>query len=208
MTIHAFQETYLNKAQSLLGEAFDYAINCAKVSGEDFIGLFLSSPISKKLAVGDPSILLGKSGIEVALLILGEDRPAREPIITHSEAYWIGWALAFCQWSSDRSYAEILGAVTYEDLQRMYLPYHESDVTKFAEAIEERVKKAHPETNLKRLRGYAHLSQAELAGESGVSLRSIQMYEQRRKDINKASAETLYRLAKAIGCTIEDLLEK
>ena len=42
---------------------------------------------------------------------------------------------------------------------------------------------------------------------SGVSLRSIQMYEQRNKDINKAQAESLYCLAKALGCTMEDLLE-
>ena len=43
---------------------------------------------------------------------------------------------------------------------------------------------------------------------SGVSLRSIQMYEQRNKDINKAQSESLYRLAKALGCTMEDLLEE
>ncbi len=34
-----------------------------------------------------------------------------------------------------------------------------------------------------------------------VSLRSIQMYEQRNKDINKASAETLYHIARVLGCT-------
>ena len=43
---------------------------------------------------------------------------------------------------------------------------------------------------------------------SGVSLRSIQMYEQHNKDINKASAETVLSLAKVLGCTMEDLLEK
>lgn len=34
------------------------------------------------------------------------------------------------------------------------------------------------------------------------------MYEQRNKDINKASAETLYRISKVLGCTMEDLIEK
>ena len=43
---------------------------------------------------------------------------------------------------------------------------------------------------------------------SGVSLRSIQMYEQRNKNINKANADTVYQLAKALGCTMEDLIEK
>ena len=50
--------------------------------------------------------------------------------------------------------------------------------------------------------------QAELAKRSQVSLRSIQMYEQRNKDINKASAETVLRLSRVLGCTMEDLLEK
>ena len=52
------------------------------------------------------------------------------------------------------------------------------------------------------------ISVDQLARRSGVSLRSIQMYEQRNKDINKASAETLYRLARVFGCRMEDLLEK
>jgi len=34
------------------------------------------------------------------------------------------------------------------------------------------------------------------------------MYEQRNKDINKASVDTVYRLAKALGCTTEDLMER
>lgn len=51
-------------------------------------------------------------------------------------------------------------------------------------------------------------SQSELAMASGVSLRSIQMYEQRRKDINKCSAESVYSMAKVLGCAMEDLLEK
>lgn len=53
-----------------------------------------------------------------------------------------------------------------------------------------------------------YLSRAQLAERSDVSLRSIQMYEQRNKNINKASAESIYRMAKALGCAMEDLIEK
>ena len=63
------------------------------------------------------------------------------------------------------------------------------------------------DTNLKRIRTTYGCTQAELAKRSNVSLRSIQMYEQRNKDINKASAETVLSLAKVLGCTMEDLLE-
>ena len=60
---------------------------------------------------------------------------------------------------------------------------------------------------MKRIRTAYGCTQAELAKRSGVSLRSIQMYEQRNKDINKASVDTIYRIAKVLGCTMEDLVE-
>lgn len=64
------------------------------------------------------------------------------------------------------------------------------------------------DTNLKCIRTTYGCTQAELAKRSGVSLRSIQMYKQHNKDINKASAETVLSLAKVLGCAMEDLLEK
>lgn len=64
------------------------------------------------------------------------------------------------------------------------------------------------ECRLKKLRENRGLSQSELARASGVSLRSIQMYEQRVNDIDKAQAQTVYKLSRVIGCTMEDLLEK
>ena len=62
-------------------------------------------------------------------------------------------------------------------------------------------------TNLKRIRKDLKLSQNQLAEESGVNARMIQHYEQGFKDINKAQAITLYKLAQALNCKIEDLLE-
>ena len=64
------------------------------------------------------------------------------------------------------------------------------------------------EINLKRIRTAKGYSQKQLAELSGVSLRSIQVYEQRREDINKAQSDSLFRLAKALDCTMEDLLEE
>ena len=90
----------------------------------------------------------------------------------------------------------------------MYHTLHEADITKSAEIIDERVKSFFPETNLKRFRKTYGCSQSKLSKLSGVSLRSIQMYEQRNKDINKASLETAYRLAKVFGCEVEDLIER
>lgn len=63
-------------------------------------------------------------------------------------------------------------------------------------------------SNLKNIRTASGLSQSQLAERSGVSLRMIQYYEQGYKDINKASIDTAFRLAVALKCRIEDLLEK
>ena len=98
--------------------------------------------------------------------------------------------------------------LTFDDLQKMYYTLHEADITKFVDIAEERIKEHFKDTNLKRIRTAYGCTQAELAKLSGVTLRSIQMYEQRRKDINKASAETLYSIVKVLGCTIEDLIER
>lgn len=62
-------------------------------------------------------------------------------------------------------------------------------------------------TNLKRIREAADVSQSKLAGASGVSVRMIQHYEQGVKDLNRAQAITVHRLAQALDCTVEDLLE-
>lgn len=61
--------------------------------------------------------------------------------------------------------------------------------------------------NLKKLREVLNLTQKQLSECSGVSLRMIQKYEQGDKDINKASGITLYKLAIALNCKMEDLIE-
>ena len=210
---HAYQEIYLSNAQAMLGDAFDYAINACHIPGNSFVKLFVASTISKRLENGEPSYLSGKSGIEVAREILAETTgkvpdAAPQERFGRSREYWIGWAVAYYQWFSGRSYSDIFQVVSFEDLQKMYDPLHEADITKFSDILDARMREFFADTSLKRIRTAYGCTQAELAKRSGVSLRSIQMYEQRNKDINKASAETLLRLSRVLGCTMEDLMEK
>lgn len=86
--------------------------------------------------------------------------------------------------------------------------YNEADITKFVDIVDGKIREHFKDTNLKRIRSSYGCTQAELARRSGVTLRSIQMYEQRNKDINKASADALYRISKVLGCSMESLLEK
>ncbi len=210
--IHAYQEIYVSKAQSVLGDAFDYAINTCGIKGEDFIKMFIVSEISTSMENGEPKYLAGKSGIEIVHEIVFETmgkelKQEPQDKFFRSSEYWTGWAIAYYQWWSSRKYVDIFKVITFEDLQAMYYTLHEADITKFVDVVDERIKAVYTETNLKRLRTAYGCSQSELAKLSGVSLRSIQMYEQRNKDINNASASTLNAIAKVLGCSIEDLLE-
>ena len=79
------------------------------------------------------------------------------------------------------------------------------DILHVVDAFEERIKKT--PTNLERLRKQAGYSQAQLAELSTVSLRSIQMYEQRNNDISKAQFNILNALAKVLNCSVYDLVD-
>ena len=56
---------------------------------------------------------------------------------------------------------------------------------------------------IRKARGF---TQAELAKASGISLRMIQLYEQKQNDISKAQVDTALALCKALGCDVEDLI--
>ena len=62
-------------------------------------------------------------------------------------------------------------------------------------------------TNLQRIRLERGLSQSQLAKAANVKLRSIQAYEQKTKEINKAQLQSACKLAKALSIRPEDLLE-
>lgn len=210
---HAYQEIYLSKAQATLGDAFDYAVNTCGMNGTTFTKLFCASTVSKRMENGEPAYIAGKSGIEIVLEVISETMGKSLSAGPHehmgrSREYWIGWAAAYYQWHSGRKYSDIFKVIPFEDMQKMYYTLHEADITKFVEIADQLTKNHFTETNLKRIRTAYGCTQAELANRSGVSLRSIQMYEQRNKDINKASVETVHSLAKVLGCTIEDLIEK
>lgn len=63
-------------------------------------------------------------------------------------------------------------------------------------------------SNLKNIRSRRGISQGKLAELSGVSVRMIQYYEQGVNDINLAQAITVHKLAQALECNMEELLER
>ena len=211
--IHAYDKLYLDRAQTCLARMLDFAVYELHNSLEDFFALFLKTGLADRFGSGDYELIAGMSGVELAYTVLeGAGKPVtRIPAryaADRSEVYWTGWALAYYQWYTGLSFMEITKAVSITEIAAMYVPYHEMDIRQFVDHMNERYLKAYPDTNLKRLRKMARLSQRELAEASGVPLRTIQQYEQRRKNINKAQAEYLAIMAQVLCCQIENLLEK
>lgn len=60
---------------------------------------------------------------------------------------------------------------------------------------------------IKDLRKAKGMTQKDLAEKAGLSLRTLQHYEQGSKDLNMAAAITVHALAVALGAQMEELLD-
>lgn len=210
--IHLYDEIYLNDAKKNLGVALDYAVNICKINPEDFMSMFISTGCAKYFEDGHPAYISGCSGIELARNII-QQVTNKQLILNYpnetkySPEYWAGWAIVEYQWKTTKRYKDIFDKVSLQEIIDMYHPYHEMDISNFIEAINEKCNRKIVETKLKKLRVASGYSQADLARISGISKRIIQLYEQKVNDINKAAAITLYKLSRALLCSVEDLLE-
>lgn len=61
--------------------------------------------------------------------------------------------------------------------------------------------------NLNRIMKEKKITAKQLAVKAGLEQAAIQHYSSGYRDINKAQALTVYKIANALGCGIEDILE-
>ena len=210
--IYAYDRVYVDKARTNLGRMLDFAVYDLKYDITDFFELFLNSGVATRFEDGDFEVLVGMSGVELAYEVLEQSEIECRHIkpnyvINRSEEFWTGWALAYYQWITAMRFSEIVRWIPIKDIRNLYSPYHEMDIRQFVDKMNMLYKTAKPETNLKYMRNKAGLSQSELAELSGISIRTLQQYEQRQKNINNAKAETLVILAKVLCCGVEELIE-
>lgn len=211
--ICAYDKVYLECAKRVLGRMLDFAVYDLNYSIDEFFDLFIKSGVATRFEHGDFTILAGKSGIEVAYEVLEKVQIETERVkprftANRSEEYWTGWALAHYQWETALSFEEITKFIPIHYVKALYSPYHEMDIRHFVEKMNALYREAKPHTNLKLRRQQAGLSQSELAELSGIPVRTIQQYEQRQKNINKAQVEYLFKLSNTLCCEVECLLEK
>ena len=91
------------------------------------------------------------NGRELTRLVLNETHtPFSDTddamFLDKSPEYWAGWALAYFQWATSRSFMEILAAVPPSQIIQMYPVYHEMDIAHFAERMDALIAEAYPHT--------------------------------------------------------------
>lgn len=209
----AYDEMYLPLAQRVMGDMYDFAVNTVGMTLTSFHEMFIMSGMSHQIEIGNPTYVAGKNGCEVAREVIctcSDIEVSLDDVmyLDKSREYWIGWALAYYQWQSGKSFKAIDDCIKIDKLYGMYDTLHEADISLFVEIMDEKFKDYSDKCRLKRLRMYAGLSQRALAEKAGVSLRQIQLFEQGRRDINKTQGATLYQLSNALGCSMERLLSK
>ena len=211
--MRAYDESYLNDAMNALGEMLDYAVVDCGRDPDEFFDWFIVSGIAAQFERGNPKFVAGMSGAEIAREVIfrvtgnRETRPATQSL-DRSPEYWAGWILAYYQWYRNLRFAAIAeGGLPPSAIIERYI-LHEADVSKFVETADEVLgAQLQQPTPLARIRANRGMTQQELAHASGVSLRMIQLYEQRRNDLSKASASVVIALAHVLGCSVEDLMQ-
>ena len=204
----AYSECYLSDAKRNLGAMLDYAVDYKGIDANLMSERFARSLFAELFECGHPGVVSGMSGVELARKVLGTEDESDDYVASISTpAYWAGYVLAEYQWFTGRRFRDVFARVPLASIIELCPLFHEMDVSRFIEEMERRMLDEDRETNLAWLRENRGFTHARLAEVSGVGLRSIQMYEQRVNDINKAQGITLYRLAHALGCGMDDLLE-
>ena len=209
---NAYNELFLDDAMDTLGGAVEYAVLQCGVPGQEFLDLFVISGVAQEFGKGNVLYVSGKSGIELAQDIFnlcGKKIPQNGDIqnIDYPPEYWIGWIIAYYQWSCGMTFKAILNVLTYDMLYDMYGVFHEADPEKAVRKFND-IMDARKETNLARIRKMRGFSQSELAKAANVSIRFIQLHEQKKQNIRNAQYNLLSSIAEVLNCEIDELMDE
>lgn len=210
--IFAYDKKYVYDAMRCLGEAMDYSVHCCNTSMDIFLELFIGSGYAEQFAAGVPKIVSGLSGTELVMSVFEKSGIQREYLdaqveYDYSVEYWCGWIVAYYQWHTGVSFKEIHKNISMHEIEMLYSTLHEASEEKFVDVVNRRIRLKNSKSRLQEKRKNAGYSQRELAEKAQINIRTLQQYESKAKDINKAAGATLLALSIVLGCQIEDILE-
>lgn len=210
----AYNHYYLEDVMNNLGAMLDCSANVVHYDISVFYEMFLASGVASQIEMGNPRYMSGLSGIELMQIVFKKCSDKNIQNIDYhpfkrTPEYWAGWALAYYQWFTAKSFSYIQrNGLDIKTLISLYPTLHEVDLSKVVDTANTIMDRhiAESRSILKTLRKQLHLTQSKLAELSGVSLRMIQAYEQGDQDIKKAEAQTVFALSRALGCKAEMIL--
>ena len=209
--IHLNDGLYDLEMREKLGVFFDIAVDRCGLRGQEAAELFVASGLAEQFERQNPGFVAGKSGAELVLWAFEQccqDCTLEDGTYTPiSPDYWVGYMLALFQISTGWPYARVFERMSYADLREMYHWCMDKSEEEVVEQILAELRKRPAGRRLRKVRKAAGLTQKQLAERTGVSMRSIQQYEEGKKDINKAAVGSVHKMSLVLGCCMEDLLE-
>ena len=198
---HAYSEMYLEDAMRTLGEAVDFALCDQGLTPAELTAILSNALEMKQFERGMPRVVCGMAGDELARDIIAHAGltpvKCRETYpFDRSPQYWAGWVMAYTQWMSSLGFNKLLEVAPLDWIIGSYHPLHEASEDKFAQIVIEKWNNAQADKKgLKAARKAAGLTQKQLAAQSGVKLRAIQLYEQNQLDLRRKLHHRRPRLA-------------
>ena len=222
----AYNRNYLENVETNLGAMLDCGINTLEFGARDFYNMFLDSDMSDKINRGDAYSICTLGGVELAEYVVCfamnnskyiHVKKAADPafnqhlndaiINTNTKEYWAGRVIAEYAWEKNMSYQELDSYISIEEIIGLYNDFKNADYLVINIKLDEMLAKVKTVAKVKARRELIGFSQSDLASRSGIPLRTLQQYEQRRKNINNAKAIYLVNLASVLRCDVRDLME-
>lgn len=207
--IHAYDENYVEGAMIRMGDMLEYACLDLGYDPDGFFKMFILSGIARRFQIGDVSVVAGKSGPELAQLILSDVdhvNDFKEPLWREyrSDLYWCGWAIAYFQWYEKKTFEEIWNSISIRMMQKMYPTLHEADISKTVDTMKNMIIQGR-KSSVQTLRLTRGMTQQELAEAAHMSISQLQRIEYGERQVENLTLKTALALARALGVEVSEL---
>lgn len=199
----------------IIGELTEYITRyLPEFSVDRFLQMFIISGYAARFENSDPCITEGMSGIELHHRVMEEcglsraDWPFPDIMEGDTPAFRTGCLLAGYQKDRGLPFSDIISHMPFSRLMALYEELEGMENKEIYAVFDRKIAERQPcACRLQDRRKRLGLSQKELAAISGVNIRTLQQYETGAKDINRAAADKVASLSKALFCRVTQILE-
>lgn len=207
-TYRSYDENYVKQVKENMGDMLQYACLDNNYNPDTFFKMFLDSGLARKIEIGDIATIAGKSGIELADLVLVSCglKAEFEPVWNgdYSIYYWAGYILAEYQWYTSKRFEDIWKHMSIRKLLLKYEKLHQINTMYALEEIDEMVNDKN-KIPLNQLRVAKGLTQKELAKRASMNISQIQRLEYGERKVENLTLKSAINLAKALGVSVNDI---